>query len=88
MGPAAASRDAAVFGRDAYSVSRRTRRDWRPRRSRRGSSDVLQNDLCQGLRTFFIGVAIGIAGSLALTHVPVASLLFGGLPPTRLTFGS
>jgi putative ABC transport system permease protein len=38
------------------------------------------------LRTIFIGVAIGIAGSLALTRA-VESLLFGVTPTDPLTFG-
>jgi len=42
--------------------------------------------LSQGLRTIFIGVAIGIAGSLALTRT-VESLLFGVTPTDPLTFG-
>jgi putative ABC transport system permease protein len=42
--------------------------------------------LSQGLRTIFIGVAIGIAGSLALTRA-VESLLFGVTATDPLTFG-
>jgi putative ABC transport system permease protein len=42
--------------------------------------------LGQGLRTIFIGVAIGIAGSLALTRT-VESLLFGVTATDPLTFG-
>jgi ABC-type antimicrobial peptide transport system permease subunit len=42
--------------------------------------------LSQGLRTIFIGVAIGIAGSLALTRA-VQSLLFGVTATDPLTFG-
>ena len=41
--------------------------------------------LGQGLRTILIGVAIGIAGSLALTRT-VASLLFGVTATDPLTF--
>jgi putative ABC transport system permease protein len=43
--------------------------------------------LGQGLRTIFIGVAMGIAGSLALTRT-VESLLFGVTATDPLTFGS
>jgi putative ABC transport system permease protein len=42
--------------------------------------------LSQGLRTISIGVAIGIAGSLALTRA-VQSLLFGVTATDPLTFG-
>jgi putative ABC transport system permease protein len=41
--------------------------------------------LGQGLRTIFIGVAIGITGSLALTRT-VESLLFGVTATDPLTF--
>jgi putative ABC transport system permease protein len=43
--------------------------------------------LSQGLSTIFIGVAIGIAGSLALTST-VESLLFGVKPTDPLTFAA
>jgi putative ABC transport system permease protein len=39
------------------------------------------------MRTIFIGVAIGIAGSLVLTRA-VESLLFGVTPTDPLTFGA
>jgi hypothetical protein len=42
--------------------------------------------LGQGLRTIFIGVAIGITGSLDLTRV-VESMLFGVTATDPLTFG-
>jgi putative ABC transport system permease protein len=42
--------------------------------------------LSQGLRTIFVGVAIGIAGSLVLTRT-VESLLFGVTATDPLTFG-
>jgi putative ABC transport system permease protein len=43
--------------------------------------------LGQGLRTIFIGVVIGIAGSLALTRA-VESLLFGVTATDPLTLGA
>ncbi len=67
---------AGVFGVMAYSVSRRTREIGVRVALGAGSGDVLRMILGQGLRTIFIGVAIGIAGSLALTRT-VESLLFG-----------
>ena len=75
-----------VFGVMAYSVSRRTREIGVRVALGAGSGDVLRMILSQGLRTIFIGVAIGIAGSLALTRT-VESLLFGVTATDPLTFG-
>ena len=77
---------AGVFGVMAYSVSRRTREIGVRVALGAGSSDILRMILGQGLRTIFIGVAIGIAGSLALTRT-VESLLFGVTATDPLTFG-
>jgi putative ABC transport system permease protein len=77
---------AGVFGVMAYSVSRRTREIGVRVALGAGSGDVLRMILSQGLRTIFIGVAIGIAGSLALTR-SVESLLFGVTATDPLTFG-
>ncbi|HXN23836.1 MAG TPA: ABC transporter permease [Candidatus Dormibacteraeota bacterium] len=77
---------AGVFGVMAYSVSRRTREIGVRVALGAGSADVLRMILSQGLRTIFIGVAIGIAGSLALTR-SVESLLFGVTATDPLTFG-
>ncbi len=77
---------AGVFGVMAYSVSRRTREIGVRVALGAGSGDVLRMILGQGLRTIFIGVAIGIAGSLALTRT-VESLLFGITATDPLTFG-
>ena len=74
-----------VFGVMAYSVSRRTREIGVRVALGAGSGDVLRMILGQGLRTIFIGVAIGIAGSLALTRT-AESLLFGVTPTDPLTF--
>jgi putative ABC transport system permease protein len=78
---------AGVFGVMAYSVSRRTREIGVRVAIGAGSGDVLRMVLGQGLRTIFIGVAIGITGSLALTRT-VESLLFGVTATDPLTFGS
>ena len=59
---------AGVFGVMAYSVSRRTREIGVRVALGAGSGDVLRMILGQGLRTILIGVAIGFAGSLALTR--------------------
>jgi predicted permease len=77
---------AGVFGVMAYSVSRRAREIGVRVALGAASSDVLRMILSQGLRTIFIGVAIGIAGSLALTRA-VESLLFGVTATDPLTFG-
>ncbi len=77
---------AGVFGVMAYSVSRRTREIGVRIALGAGRDDVLRMILGQALRTIFIGVAIGIAGSLALTRA-VGSLLFGVTATDPLTFG-
>ena len=75
-----------VFGVMAYSVSRRTPEIGVRVALGAARGDILRMILGQGLRTIFIGVAIGIAGSLALTRT-VQSLLFGVTPTDPLTFG-
>jgi putative ABC transport system permease protein len=75
-----------VFGVMAYSVSRRTCEIGVRVALGAATSDVLRMILGQGLRTIFIGVAIGITGSLALTRT-VESLLFGVTATDPLTFG-
>jgi putative ABC transport system permease protein len=77
---------AGVFGVMAYSVSRRTREIGVRVALGADSSNVLKMILRQGLRSVFIGVAIGIVGSLALTRT-VESLLFGVTATDPLTFG-
>src|SRR5579859_160815 len=76
---------AGVFGVMAYSVSRRTREIGVRVALGAGSGEVLRMMMGQGLRTILIGVAVGIAGSLALTRT-VESLLFGVAPTDPLTF--
>jgi predicted permease len=76
---------AGVFGVMAYSVSRRTREIGVRVALGADSGDVLRMILGQGLRTIFVGVAIGIIGSLALTRT-VETLLFGVTATDPLTF--
>jgi putative ABC transport system permease protein len=75
-----------VFGVMAYSVSRRTREIGVRVALGAATGDVLKMILGQGLRTIFIGVAIGITGSLVLTRT-VESMLFGVTATDPLTFG-
>lgn len=78
---------AGVFGVMAYAVSRRTREIGVRIALGARSGDALGLILRQGLRTISIGVAFGIAGSLALTRT-VESLLFGVTATDPLTFAS
>jgi ABC-type antimicrobial peptide transport system permease subunit len=78
---------AGVFGVMAYSVSRRTREIGVRVALGARSRDVLTMILGQGLRTIFMGVAIGLAGSLALTRM-IGSLLFGVTATDPLTFAA
>jgi len=77
---------AGVFGVMAYSVSRRTREIGVRIALGAVSGDVLRMVLGQGLRTIFVGVAIGIVGALVLTRT-VESLLFGVTATDPVTFG-
>ena len=82
----AAARNGRGVWRDGLFGQPPHARNWRACRSGAGSGDVLRMILGQGLRTIFLGVAIGIAGSLALTRT-VESLLFGVTATDPLTFG-
>jgi putative ABC transport system permease protein len=76
---------AGVFGVMAYSVSRRTREFGVRIALGATSADVLRMILGQEMGTILIGVALGIAGSFALTRA-VTSLLFGVTATDPATF--
>jgi putative ABC transport system permease protein len=78
---------AGVFGVMAYSVSRRTREIGVRVAMGARSRDVLTMILSQGIRTIVIGLAIGLAGSFALTRT-LSSLLFGVTATDPLTFAA
>jgi len=78
---------AGVFGVMAYSVSRRTREIGVRVALGARSRDILTMILGQGLGTIVIGIAIGLAGSLALTRT-VESQLFGVTATDPLTFAA
>jgi len=78
---------AGVFGVMAYSVSRRTREIGVRVALGARSQDVLTMILNQGMRTIVIGIAIGLAGSFALTRT-LSSLLFGVTATDPLTFAA
>jgi predicted permease len=76
-----------VFGVMAYSVSRRTREIGVRVALGARSRDVLTMVLGQGLRTVLIGIAVGFAGSLAITRT-LQSLLFGVRATDPVTFAA
>jgi putative ABC transport system permease protein len=75
-----------VFGVMAYAVSRRTQEIGVRVALGAATGNILRMIIGQGLRTIFIGVLIGITGSLALTQT-VQSLLFGVTATDPPTFG-
>lgn len=78
---------AGVFGVMAYSASRRTREIGVRVALGASYGNILALIVGQGLRTILTGLAIGVAGSLALTRA-MESLLFGVTPTDPLTFAA
>jgi len=76
---------AGIYGVMAYSVTQRTREIGVRIALGASSGNVLGMIVGQGLRTALAGVAIGIAGALALTR-SIQTLLFGVKPTDPITF--
>ncbi|HEV2246058.1 MAG TPA: ABC transporter permease, partial [Terriglobia bacterium] len=74
-----------LYGVMAYSVAQRTREIGVRMALGAEKRDVLKMVVGQGFKLTMIGVAIGIAGSLALTRF-LSSLLYGVKPTDPLTF--
>src|SRR5437016_10116847 len=74
-----------IYGVISYAVTQRTREIGIRMALGAQSSDVLKLIVKQGMVPVMIGMALGIAGALALTRV-MASLLFGTSATDPLTF--
>jgi putative ABC transport system permease protein len=74
-----------IYGVMAYLVAQRTQEVGIRMALGAQKSDVLKLVMGQGFKLVFIGVAIGIAGALALTRF-LSSLLYGVKPTDPLTF--
>ncbi len=76
---------AGIYGVMSYTVTRRTREIGVRMALGAAQKDVLGMILKQGLFTAMVGLAAGVAGSLALTRL-MASLLFGVTATDPITF--
>jgi len=76
-----------IFGVISYSVSCRTNEIGIRVALGAQSADVLKQVLLEGARLVAIGLALGLAGSLAATRL-IATLLFGVKPTDPLTFAA
>jgi putative ABC transport system permease protein len=76
-----------IYGVISYTVTQRTREIGVRVALGAQSRDVLRLVLGRGLALAFVGIALGLAGGLALTRV-ISSLLFGVSARDPLTFAS
>jgi putative ABC transport system permease protein len=76
---------AGIYGLVSYAVARRTQEMGIRVALGATVAQILALVIRQGMRPMLIGVAVGIAGSLALTKV-IAGLLYGITPTDAPTF--
>lgn len=76
-----------LYGLIAYAVSRRTHEIGIRMALGARPSDVLRSILCQGARLALLGLALGIAGAIALTRL-IANLLYGVGASDVKTYGA
>src|SRR5205085_4003435 len=74
-----------IYGVLAYSVAQRTREVGVRMALGAARGDVLRLFAMQGMKLVLAGLAIGLAGALALTRL-MTSLLFGVKPTDAATF--
>jgi putative ABC transport system permease protein len=76
-----------IFGVISYAVAQRTQEIGVRRALGAGTAGVMRLVLTQSLGLAAIGVAIGLAGALAVSRI-LRSMLFGVTPTDTLTFAS